>query len=116
MGDAPPGRLAVRPSSTVVVEGALAVLRLGWTAFGLNAPVRVVYVIDEDHRKGFAYGRLPGHPESGEEAFIVELLDGGEVRFTISAFSRPTSKLAKLGGSLSAGVQSWVTNRYLQAL
>jgi uncharacterized protein (UPF0548 family) len=108
--------VAVRPSSKVVVEGAFAVLRLGWTRLGLNAPVRMVYVIDEDHRTGFAYGTLPGHPESGEEAFVVELLDDEQVLFTISAFSRSTSLLAKLAGPISSAVQSWVTNRYLHAL
>src|SRR3954470_10446637 len=34
------------------------------------APCRVVYVVDEPRRKGFAYGTLPGHPESGEELFV----------------------------------------------
>jgi len=69
--------VSVRPSSESVVEGAVAVLRLGWVALGVNAPVRVVYVVNEDRRKGFAYGTLPGHPESGEEAFVVELRDDG---------------------------------------
>lgn len=67
--------VSVRASSESVTEGAVAVLRLGWGPLGVNAPVRVVYVIDEEHRKGFAYGTLPGHPESGEEAFVVELRD-----------------------------------------
>ena len=34
-------------------------------------PCRVVYVVDEPDRRGFAYGTLPGHPESGEELFLV---------------------------------------------
>ncbi len=108
--------VAVRASSTDVTEGASAVLRLGWPALGLDAPVRVVYVVDEDDRHGFAYGTLPGHPESGEEAFVVELLDNADVSFTISAFSRPASLLAKSGGPFTAVVQRWVTHRYLHAL
>ena len=36
----------------------------------LQAPCRVVYVIDEPDIRGFAYGTLPGHPESGEERFV----------------------------------------------
>src|SRR5512139_3551990 len=64
--------LSVCPSSEPVVEDAVAVLRLGWGPIGVKAPVRVVYIVDEPHRKGFAYGTLPGHPESGEEAFVVE--------------------------------------------
>jgi uncharacterized protein (UPF0548 family) len=108
--------VSVRASSSVVAERAVAVLRLGWSALGVDAPVRVVYVLDEEHRSGLAYGTLPGHPESGEEAFVVELLDDGRVRFTISAFSRPASLLARLGGPVSRVVQSRVTNRYLRAI
>ena len=44
-----------------------------------KVPARVVYVIDEPLRKGFAYGTLPGHPETGEEAFIVEYRDDDSV-------------------------------------
>ena len=57
--------VSVRASSESVMENAVAVLRLGWGLLGVNAPVRVVYVIDEARRKGFAYGTLPGHPERG---------------------------------------------------
>jgi uncharacterized protein (UPF0548 family) len=60
--------LSVRSSHERVVEGAVAVVRVGWGRLGVDAPVRVVYVIDEADRQGFAYGTLPGHPESGEEA------------------------------------------------
>lgn len=106
----------VRPSGEMVALDEVAVLRLGCGALGVDAPVRVVYLVDEDRRKGFAYGTLPGHPESGEEAFVLEHLDDDTVRFTISAFSRPASNLAKLGGPISGGVQRWVTNRYLRAV
>lgn len=108
--------VAVRSSSASVAEDEVAVLRLGRGWLGVTAPVRVVYLVDEACRKGFAYGTLPGHPESGEESFVVELLDDGEVRFTITAFSRPASVLARLGGPVGRAVQRWVTNRYLAAL
>ncbi len=106
----------VRPSRETVATDAVAVLRLGGGRLGLDAPVRVVYVIDEATRRGFAYGTLPGHPESGEEAFVVELLDTGEVEFTITAFSRPASVLARWGGPVGGAVQRWVAHRYLRAL
>lgn len=80
--------LAVRASDAVAVDGAVAALRLGVGRLGVRAPVRVVYVIDEPRRRGFAYGTLPGHPESGEEAFIVELHDDGAVTFTINRYLR----------------------------
>lgn len=108
--------LSVRPSDEQVVEGAVAVVRVGGVRLGLDAPVRVVYVVDEPRRKGFAYGTLPGHPESGEEAFVVELHDGGTVTFTITAFSQPATLLARLGGPISRAAQARVTNRYLRAV
>ena len=108
--------LRVRTSSERVVTGAVAVLRLGLGPLSVAAPVRVAYVIDEPGRKGFAYGTLPGHPESGEEAFVVELLKNGDVTFTITAFSRPRSLLAKVGGPMSRAIQSRITNRYLRSV
>ena len=108
--------VSVRSSADRVTEGGVAVLRLGWGVLGVDAPVRVVYEVDEERRKGFAYGTLPGHPERGEESFLVELHDSGEVTFTIRAFSSPASLLARVGGPVSRAVQRRVTDRYLRAL
>jgi uncharacterized protein (UPF0548 family) len=72
-------------------------------------------VIDEPHRRGFAYGTLPGHPESEEEAFVLTRRDDGGTTFTITAFSRPVSIPAKLAGPLGRRVQDAVTHRYLRA-
>ena len=59
---------------------------------------RIVYVIDEPERFGFAYGTLTEHVEIGEERFIVELhADTDEVWYDILAFSKPGSLLIKLG-------------------
>jgi uncharacterized protein (UPF0548 family) len=76
----------------------------------------VVYVVDQARRKGFAYGSLPGHPESGEELFVVELGEDGQVTFTITAFSRPASMLARGGGPISRLAQARITNRYLRSV
>ena len=109
-------RLLVRTSHEQVAPGAVALIRLGVGIFSISAPVRVVYVIDEPQRVGFAYGTLSGHPESGEEAFIVELQEKGAVKFSITAFSRPASLLARTGGPLTRATQSWITGRYLRAV
>ena len=58
---------------------------------------RIVYVIDEPNRYGFAYGTLPGHVESGEELFLVYKDETGTVWYEIKAFSRPRHWIAKLG-------------------
>lgn len=107
---------SVRASSDRVVPGAVAVLRLGVGRLGVDAPVRVVHVVDEPTRKGFAYGTLPGHPVSGEESFVVELHADETVTFTVAAFSRPSSRLARLAGPVGRAVQSLAMERYLRAV
>jgi uncharacterized protein (UPF0548 family) len=105
--------LHVRASSPVVEPGAEVVL--GFPLLPVRAPCRVVRVVDEPDRRGFAYGTLPGHPESGEESFVLDRLEGGRVLFTIRAFSRPASVLAKAAGPLGRRIQDFVTRRYLVA-
>ncbi len=99
-----------------VAEGRTAVLRLGVGRLEVRTPVRVVHLVDEPRRQGFAYGTLPGHPECGEECFVVEHLADGTVILKIAAFSRPASRLARLGGPLGRWVQRRITERYLRAL
>ncbi len=62
----------------------------------LNA-ARIVYVIDEPRRFGFAYGTLPGHFEAGEERFVVEHLEDDSVWYDLRAISRPRFWAARLG-------------------
>jgi uncharacterized protein (UPF0548 family) len=93
-------------------EGVVVVPRF----FGLPIPCRVVYTLDGPDRRGFAYGTLPGHPERGEEAFVVSIAPDGEVRFRIRAFSRPASLLVRLGGPVATLVQRYATSRYLEAM
>jgi uncharacterized protein (UPF0548 family) len=92
------------------------VLRAGWGPLRLTIPCRVVYTVDEVNCRGFAYGTLPGHPERGEEAFMVTVRDTGDVRFGIRAFSRPASLLARAGGPISRMTQAYVTDRYVSAI
>jgi uncharacterized protein (UPF0548 family) len=106
----------VQPSIDTTVQGTVAILRLGVGHAALKAPVRVVYTVDDDQRAGLAYGTLPGHPESGEEAFVVEIHDDDTVTFTITAFSRPVWLPARIAGPIGRAVQDWVTRRYLRAL
>jgi uncharacterized protein (UPF0548 family) len=79
------------------------------------APVRIVYLIDEADRKGFAYGTLPGHPERGEESFVLER-QGAQTVIQITAFSSPAEFLVRLGQPLARVIQTATTRRYLKAL
>jgi uncharacterized protein (UPF0548 family) len=107
--------LRVAASSAEITPDTVADVRIGFGPLALRAPCRVVYVVDEPNRAGFAYGTLPGHPESGEEAFLLER-DGGTVTFKIIAFSRSASALARLGGPVARRIQDFVTDRYLKTL
>jgi len=58
------------------------------------ATCRVAYLIEEEDaeraRFGFAYATLPGHPEQGEERFLVEWNRSDDsVEYNILAVSRP---------------------------
>lgn len=108
--------LQLLASSLQVEIGVVIVMRLGVGPVGLSIPCRVVSVVDQPDTRGFSYGSLPGHPESGEESFLLQCAPDGGTTFTISAFSRPASRLARLGGPLTTGVQRFMTGRYLRAL
>ncbi|MFF3908728.1 DUF1990 family protein [Streptomyces sp. NPDC001848] len=71
----------------------------------IKAPCRVVWTLEEPRRAGWAYGTLPGHPESGEESFVVDRTGDGTVWLTINAFSRPAKWYARAGGPATRGFQ-----------
>ena len=108
--------LTVLASSERVEEGAVAVVRLTLGPVKLDGPNRVVAVLDEPDRRGFAYGTLDGHPEQGEQAFVVEIDHEGTVTFTVRSFTRRASVLALVGGPLNARIQDQIAERYLMAL
>lgn len=101
---------------TPVTAGAGLVLRIGIGPVAVRAPALVVRVLDEERRQGFAYGTLPGHPECGEESFVLTHEADDTVVFTVRAFSRPATRLARLGGPLTPLLQDLATRRYLRAL
>lgn len=108
--------IIVTPSHHTAAPGVDVVMRVGWGPASLTAPCRVVYCVEEPATRGFAYVTLPGHPERGEEAFLLELSSDRTVRLTIRAFSRPASTLARLGGPLTGKTQNLVTERCVLAL
>lgn len=78
-------------------------------------PCRIVYVIDEPDRSGYAYGTLPGHSEHGEETFTVERTPNGVVAETI-AYARPQDFLARAGKPVAHRVQARIKRDYMAAL
>ncbi|MDQ1499506.1 MAG: hypothetical protein QOI86_2846 [Actinomycetota bacterium] len=108
--------LILHPAAPPIREGTTVVQMIALPGVSAVAACRIVYVVDDAGRFGFAYGTLPAHPEQGEEAFVVTRDADGTVRFTITAFSRPRHPLARLGGPLTRRTQLATTRRYLDAL
>lgn len=103
----PNGSALIRPGDTALLK---------WQFWPAQIPARVVYVVDEADRKGFAYGTLPGHPERGEESFVVERRPDDSVWLVIRAFSRPASAMFWAAYPALRMLQALFTARYERAL
>ena len=96
---------AIAPITTPIEAGhTLAVLVNALGLWFLNA-ARIVYVIEEPRRFGFAYGTLPGHAERGEERFLVEHLADDSVWYDVRAFSEPRFWGARLAYPITRHLQ-----------
>ena len=105
----------------VAVDGPIA----AGTNVAMSAPLpvgyviatcRIVAVIDEPNRYGFAYGTLSVHPERGEEAFTLTRDDHGVVHFDVDAVSAPVDPLARLLPPVANHLQDRAARRYLSAM
>jgi uncharacterized protein (UPF0548 family) len=105
--------LRLEATTDIAEVGSEVIVHLG----PVRAPCRVVYVVDEPDLRGFAYGTLPGHPESGEERFAVRYDSATEEVFAeIVAFSRHATWWSRLGSPVTSVGQRVITGRYLRAL
>lgn len=96
---------AIEPADAPIEVGTVVAVHVhALGVWWINA-ARIVYVIDEPRRFGFAYGTLPGHAERGEERFLVERLADDEVWYDLRAFSRPGYWAARLGRPLTRVLQ-----------
>lgn len=86
--------------------------------FGLAIPepVRVIAVLRSPSRVGFAYRTRPGHPVTGEEAFILSRV-GDDVVLTIRSLTQPGDTLLwRMLFPLLLVAQAVVRRRYARAL
>jgi uncharacterized protein (UPF0548 family) len=104
-------------STPEAAPGTALTVRLGIGPFGITAPCRVVYVLNEPNRRGFAYGTLPGHPEIGEELFAVDYDPADDsVHGLVAAFSRPGTWYTRLGGPATRFLQHYIAGKYIDAI
>ena len=107
---------SIEPPGVPVELGATLLVVLPAGPATMVAPNRVVGIVDEPDRWGFAYGSLPGHPERGEESFVAERRADGTVSVTISVDAEPGTWLTRLGGPVTMAVQRRAIERYLDAI
>lgn len=108
--------LRVEATDVAASVGAVVLMFAGVGRMALRVPCRVVDLIDQPDRKGFSYGTLPGHPEAGEERFVLDRRPDGSIQFTVGAVSRPATVAARMAGPLTRAAQAIATRRYLRAL
>lgn len=110
---------AVRPSTGTdmrVVEDADYTLVASVGPFRIREPVRIVSVVDLPDRCGFAYATRPGHPVTGEEAFIVHRSPDGRVWFTLRSLTQPGRGRWRLAFPAILIAQRWYRLRYVRAM
>ena len=82
----------------------------------VKEPVQVTAVVDQNDRRGFAYGTLDGHPVCGEEAFVVHRAADGTVFFTLRSLTRPGNGWWWAAFPVVLIAQRLYRRRYLRAL
>ncbi|RJQ74681.1 DUF1990 domain-containing protein [Pseudonocardiaceae bacterium YIM PH 21723] len=108
-------RIAVHPAKPATT-GLRVITSVPFGPFVVHGPCMVVWDVNDDWYAGFGYGTLAGHPMTGEEAFLVEIDESGEVSFTVSAFARPHTWYAKAAWPIAAFMQSRIIGKYLQGV
>ena len=99
----------IHPASPIAVGQTVVILAHAWGLYSLSAS-RILSMVDTDdlsiHRRGFVYGTLEDHVESGEERFTIEHhANDDSVWYDILAFSRPRHPLARLAYPASRAAQ-----------
>ncbi|WP_254885448.1 DUF1990 family protein [Streptomyces sp. NA02950] len=92
--------VSIRSGEPVATPGRPVVVGLGMGPLRLRAPCEVVWTVADGTRTGFGYGTLPGHPERGEESFVVGRESDDSVVLTVTAFSRPATWYTLMAGPL----------------
>lgn len=99
----------VGPGTTVRIHGRVGGLRA-------DGELRVIFVVEEPRRVGFALGTVGDSVVSGEESFMLEWHENDEVWFTVRAFDAPQGMLYKLFRGLVRRRRRELFTRYLRAI
>lgn len=106
----------VHPADAPIEVGVTELVVLPAGPVSIVVPNRIVAVVDELDRFGFAYGTLEGHQEAGEESFVVERRPDDSVVATIAVDARPATWLTRVGAPAAAVLQRRAIRGYLRGL
>lgn len=82
----------------------------------VDAELRVIFVVEEKRRIGFALGTVGESVVSGEESFMIEWGQNDEVWFTVRAFDAPNSMLYRVVPALMRRRRKALFTQYLRAI
>lgn len=100
----------------LVNPGARISQRYTFQRWTFDLPGRVVVVIDEEQRAGYALGTLAGHPLVGEESFVLELRDDDSVWLTVRQVAQPANPKWRWISPLVRWQNHEITKRFLKSL
>ncbi len=100
----PPSFTRVVMDREALAPDALFATVAAHLGFASVHPCRVIRLYEDEGRYGVSFGTLRGHAESGEERFLVSMVDE-VVRYDVQAFSRPHAWLARIGAPITRGYQ-----------
>jgi len=106
--------LVVAPDGELA-EGVTVVMSAPMPVGFVDLACRVVAVIDEADRFGFAYGTLPMHPERGEESFVISRTETGAI-FEVRAASTHAHPITRALPAIGDRLQDAAVKRYLDAM
>ena len=81
-----------------------------------DGELRVIYLIEEARRVGFALGTVGGSVVSGEESFLLDWYANDEVWFTVRAFDAPSALAYKMLPALTRRRRRELSKGYLRAI
>ncbi len=122
------GWLVAEPRITPLEVGqSIAIIAKMFGLYWMNA-CRIVYTVPETQvsgsnqqtviikQFGFAYGTFDDHVGTGEERFLLEMDEQGAVYYDVMAFSRPHSRLARVGYPVMRRIQKSFGQRSAQRM
>ena len=109
-------RAGIRTDGSPLEAGATVGIAARTFGVWMRFACRVVDLDEAANRFGFTYATLTGHPERGQERFVLSLADDGRVDLIITARSAGGWWVTRLAGPIARTLQRRFTERYAAAM